>query len=187
MNEDNKGLRLIKPKPRSKKLSPRIDLAAMVSVSFLLIIFFMVAKELAKPQAMELGMPERCFGEYDGCRGWGCGTFSRTLTLLLDGNNKIISYRGLIEVPDEAPKKLGYGRTGIRKELMKVNTQVRQYLSTRSYNKRDSGVIVMIKPSKDCSYGNLVDILDEMAIAKIPTSSIVNDFSPEERKLLASK
>ena len=37
------------------------------------------------------------------------------------------------------------------------------------------------------SFKNLVDILDEMAIAKIETYSIVNEFTPEEAKLLASK
>lgn len=49
------------------------------------------------------------------------------------------------------------------------------------------GVTVIIKPGKKSNYGNLVDILDEMAIAKISTYAIVNEFSPEESKLLASK
>ena len=30
---------------------------------------------------------------------------------------------------------------------------------------------------------SLVDILDEMAICKVPTNAIVNEFSPEENKL----
>jgi biopolymer transport protein ExbD len=37
-------------KVRSKKLNARVDLTAMVSISFLLIIFFMVVGELAKPK-----------------------------------------------------------------------------------------------------------------------------------------
>jgi hypothetical protein len=32
-----------------------------------------------------------------------------------------------------------------------------------------------------------VDILDEMAIVDVPTYAIVNEFSPEEQKLLAAK
>jgi biopolymer transport protein ExbD len=44
-------------KIRSKKLNSRVDLTAMVSVSFLLIIFFMVTTELAKPQIMEYDIP----------------------------------------------------------------------------------------------------------------------------------
>jgi biopolymer transport protein ExbD len=46
------------------------------------------------------------------------------------------------------------------------------------------GMIVIIKPSKKCNYRNLVDILDEMAIVDVPTYAIVNEFTPEETKLL---
>lgn len=45
-------------KPRSKKLRPRIDLTAMVNISFLLIIFYMVSVELSKPKSMSLGLPD---------------------------------------------------------------------------------------------------------------------------------
>lgn len=185
MNDNENNFRLLKSKPRSKKLRPKIDLTAMVSVSFLLIIFFMVTKELSKPQAMDLGMPERC-GEL-GCYG-GCGAdFNRRITLLLDDNNKIIMYWGLLEVPNEPPKKFAYGKEGIRKELMAKNEIINKYLSARLYNNRgNQGAIVLIKPSNKSSYGNLVDILDEMAINKIPTYAIINDFTPEEVKLLAS-
>ena len=47
--------------------------------------------------------------------------------------------------------------------------------------------IVIIKPSKKSNYKNLVDILDEMAIADIQTYVIVNDYTPDETKLLAAK
>ena len=50
----------------------------------------------------------------------------------------------------------------------------------------ERGITVIIKPSKKSNFKNLVDILDEMAIAKIETYAIVNEFSPEETKLLAS-
>lgn len=53
--------------------------------------------------------------------------------------------------------------------------------------KPKNGPIVIIKPSKKSNYGNLVDILDEMTIAKIDTYAIINDFTSEELKLLASK
>ncbi|WP_370528449.1 hypothetical protein [Flavobacterium sp. CLA17] len=57
-----------------------------------------------------------------------------------------------------------------------------------SYKGRSGrGAIVIIKPSNKCNFKNLIDILDEMAIAKIDTYTIVNEFSPEESKLLASR
>lgn len=181
MNDNDDNFRLVKPKPRSKKLRPKIDLAAMVSVSFLLIIFFMVTKELAKPQAMDLGLPDKdpiCGGYRGGC---GRPDFNRMITILLDDHNKVISYWGLLEVPNEPPKKLGYGKNGIRKELSRISEKIYQITGYR-----DKGAIVLIKPSKKSNYGNLVDILDEMAINQIGTYVVVNDFTPEEYRLLSS-
>ena len=48
------------------------------------------------------------------------------------------------------------------------------------------GLIVIIKPSKKSTYKNLVDILDEMAICKVPTYAIV-DISKEEDAVLAKE
>ena len=39
-------------------------------------------------------------------------------------------------------------------------------------------------PTKKSNYRNLVDILDEMAIVGVPTYAIVNEFTPEESKLI---
>lgn len=177
MSEENNNFRLIKDKPRSRKLNPRVDLTAMISVSFLLIIFFMVNKELSRPQMMDLGLPETC----DDCH-IGCPVDPRRqITLLLDDDNKIIGYRGLLEYPEDKPTPLNYGKD-LRKELLDMSKKVLQ--STGDTNK---GAIVLIKPSKKSNYGNLVDILDEMAIAQIPTYAIINDITPKEQKLLASR
>lgn len=177
MNDNDNNFRILKP--RSKKLSPKIDLTAMVSVSFLLIIFFMVTVQLSRPQGMDLGLPDNTNVSCGGC----CGKpdFRRTITLLLDDDNKVMSYWGLLEFPNAKPKKLDYGKDGIRKELTRISAQI--YQLTGDY---DRGPIVLIKPSKKSNYGNLVDILDEMAIAKIPTYAIINNYTPEEVQLLAS-
>lgn len=163
--------------PKTKKLRPRVDLTAMVSVSFLLIVFFMLTSFLSKSNIMELGMPEKrgCGGD-----GWGCGTLAdnRTMTLLLGENNEIISYMGYFSSPIEEPKKLSYDRNSIRKELLEKSNLV---LSQTGDPKK--GLIVIIKPSKESNYGNLVDVLDEMAIVKVPTYAVV-DITPEEELLV---
>ncbi len=178
MSSENK-FGQIPNKPRSKKLRPRIDLTAMVSISFLLIIFFMVTIELSKPKTLELGRPD----------GGGCGPddiccyrpdFRRITTLLLDQNNKIIYYRGLVGFPEEKPKIVSYGKNGIRRELLKMNKMVNEICGY------DKGAIVIIKPSKKSNYGNLIDILDEINITNISTYAVVDDFTPEELNLLAS-
>jgi len=45
------------------------------------------------------------------------------------------------------------------------------------------GLIVIIKASKKSNYKNLVDVLDEMAICKVPTYAIV-DIEKAEDALL---
>ena len=169
-------------KVRSKKLSTRVDLTAMVSVSFLLIIFFMVTIELSKPKAVDLSLPDN---EWTcGFRG-GCGGENRVVTILLGENNKLVSYTGLFQVPIVPPKETIYGKNGIRKELFAGNKTMLEY--SAAVGKPGRGIIVIIKPSKKSSFKNLVDILDEMTIANIDTYAIVNDFTPEESKLLALK
>ncbi|WP_264523801.1 ExbD/TolR family protein [Flavobacterium sp. N502536] len=168
-------------KIRSKKLSTKIDLTAMVSVSFLLIIFFMVTIELAKPKGIDLALPDN--GEIT-CGPIACVDINRIYTILLDDNNKIVSYSGLLSLY-ENPKSIVYGENGIRKELFERNKKIKEY--STALGKPKNGAIVIIKPSKKSNFKNLVDILDEMALAKIDTYAIVNDFTPEETKLLAAK
>ena len=166
-------------KIRSKKLESRVDLTAMVSVSFLLIVFFMVTIDLAKPKGIGLGLTDKN-PEWDGKIVCGMGMGDRLVTILLDDNNKLVSYQGLLSYPNEKPKTLSYDENGIRKELHSKKRLIQEY-----YGDTPRGPIVIIKPSKKCNYKNLIDILDEMAIAKIDTYSIINDFKPEESQLLA--
>ncbi|GIQ59820.1 biopolymer transport ExbD protein [Flavobacterium collinsii] len=170
-------------KVRSKKLSTKVDLTAMVSVSFLLIIFFMVVGELSKPKIMDLCLPEPPSKEWDGVIRCYGGVMDRTITVLLDENNKVITYYGHLYNPIESPKKMDYGKNGIRKDLSEKNKTIREY--SAALGRPKNGAIVIIKPSKKCNFKNLVDILDEMAIAGIETYAIVNEFTPEESNLLA--
>jgi biopolymer transport protein ExbD len=170
-------------KVRSKKLNTRVDLTAMVSVSFLLIIFFMVTTELAKPKIMGFDFPRE-----RGCRGdSGCSRTDelRILTVLLDDNDKMIIYMGLIHSPVQYPKEVKYGKDGIRKELIAINKKVHEY--SAEMGRPEIGVTVIIKPSKKSNYGNLVDILDEMKITGINSYLVVDYYTPEESKLLAIK
>jgi biopolymer transport protein ExbD len=84
-----------------------------------------------------------------------------------------------------APKDFVYGKEGIRKELLSRKQSVLAYSTAKG--KPKNGMIVIIKPSKKSNYRNLVDILDEMAIVEVPTYAIVNEFTPEEQKLLEGK
>ncbi|OXA68132.1 biopolymer transporter ExbD [Flavobacterium aquidurense] len=169
-------------KVRSKKLSTRVDLTAMVSVSFLLIIFFMVTIELRKQKIMDLSLPDN---DVTDRSSGGCYGENRSVTILLGENDKLVSYTGLLQVPIVAPKETIYGENGIRKVLHARNKTMLEY--SAALGRPGRGITVIIKPSKKCNYKNLVDILDEMTIAKIDTYAIVNEFTPEETNLLATK
>ncbi len=169
-------------KVRSKKLSSRVDLTAMVSVSFLLIIFFMVVGELSKPKVIDYSFYNEGCGPIIECNK---PDENMIMTILLDDNNKIITYSGLLYSPIEAPKQIKFDKNGIRQELIRRNKRVLEYSS--NLGRPGKGVQVVIKPSKKSNYGNLVDILDEMKITGINSYSVVDYYSPEEIKLLALK
>lgn len=169
-------------KVRSKKSGSKVDLTAMVDLAFLLITFFMLTTTLSKPQSMSLGLPDK--EDKPDPKNQVKVDENRTMTILLGDNDKLVRYVGLLATPVKggAPKYFSYGKGGIREELLARKKLVLEYTGNK-----DKGMIVIIKPSKKSNYRNLVDILDEMAIVDVPTYAIVNDYTPEEKKLLEGK
>ena len=169
-------------KVRSKKSNSKVDLTAMVDLAFLLITFFMLTTTLSKPQSMSLGLPDK--EDKPDPKNQVKVDENRTMTILLGDNDKLVRYVGLLATPVKggAPKDFSYGKGGIREELIARKKLVLEYTGNK-----DKGMIVIIKPSKKSNYRNLVDILDEMAIVDVPTYAIVNDYTPEEKKLLEGK
>ena len=167
-------------KVRSKKQNSKVDLTAMVDLAFLLITFFMLTTTLSKPQSMSLGLPDK---DPDKDKNIDVKVDeNRTLTILMGANNQVKIFRGFLASPKLAPKSVAYGKDGLRKDLLEQKKAVLAYSSAKG--KPNQGMIVIIKPSKKSNYRNLVDVLDEMAITDIPTYAIVNEFSPEESKLI---
>lgn len=168
---DSKG-----KKVRSKKQDAGVDLTAMVDLAFLLITFFMLTTSLSKPQSMNLAMPDKT--PEDQPQVELTISEDRTLTILLGEKNKMVWYYGLAKEPIEGPTVVGYGKNGIRKELLaKIKSVVAKYGDPKK------GLIVLVKASKKSTYRNLVDILDEIAITNVPTYAIV-DITPEEKAML---
>jgi biopolymer transport protein ExbD len=147
-------------KIRTKKMSTRVDLTAMVDLAFLLITFFMLTTTLAKPQAMDLAMPDKDKKEEQQLTV----ADNRTMTILLGSNNRLEWYMGLVDKPLSPPSVDGYGKNGIRKALIEKKREVIAMTGDPA-----KGLIVLIKPSEKSNYRNLVDILDEMAIIKPQT------------------
>ena len=169
-------------KVRSKKQNSKVDLTAMVDLAFLLITFFMLTTSLSKPKSMDLSLPDK--EKKDDPKLDVKVDENRTMTVLLDANNKLKWYMGMLATPIAGPKDIAYGKDGLRKELLSRKQSVLAYSTAKG--KPNDGIIVIIKPSKKSNYKNLVDILDEMAISGVETYAIVNDITPEEKKLLTS-
>jgi biopolymer transport protein ExbD len=161
-------------KVRTKKQSTRVDLTAMVDLAFLLITFFMLTTTLSKPQAMDMFMPDKNKKNPDDVLDVKA---SRTMTVLLGDDNKIVWYMGVLGT--NPPTVDNYGKKGIRESLIENNKKV---VATTGDPKK--GLMVIIKPSDQSNYKNFVDILDEIKIAAVPSYGINNKIEPAELKLM---
>lgn len=164
-------------KVRSKKQNASVDLTAMVDLAFLLITFFMLTTSLSKPQSMDLAMPDKDEKIIDEI----LISEERTMNLVLGPDNKLQMYMGQITTPLEGPKPLIYSKESLRKEILEKVKSVP--LATRTTAKPDGEpLIILIKATKESTYKNLVDVLDEIAIGKVKVYAIV-DIIPQEEQL----
>jgi biopolymer transport protein ExbD len=154
---------------RSNKQSTRVDLTAMVDLAFLLITFFILTTTLQKPNAMALVMPNE-FGDIHGKV-----PESRTMTVLLGTNNKLVWYMGLPDKPLTAPTMEHFGKSGIRKVLIEQGARVKQ--------KQGKEMIVLVKPSDQSNYENMVTMMDELNITNNAIRAIV-DITPGDIAVL---
>ncbi|MEO8794123.1 MAG: biopolymer transporter ExbD [Daejeonella sp.] len=157
-------------KIRTKKMSTRVDLTAMVDLAFLLITFFMLTTTLSKPQAMDIAMPDKDKTDQQELQV----ADNRTMTILLGSGNRVEWYMGSVDKPLAPPTVDGFGKSGIRKALLEKSKEV---VGITGDPKK--GLIVLVKPSDKSNYRNLVDILDEMKISNIQTYAIVEISEPE--------
>lgn len=161
---------------RHKKLqSPKIDMTPMVDLGFLLITFFIFTAEITKSKAMHLYMP------HDGPPT--ATPESKTMTILLGGNDRLFYYYG--QEPTAGNENLAHPvtydeRTGIGRIIREKQFNLQQ----AGINKNE--LMVVIKPGKESSYKNSVDILDEMLINNV-TRYAMTKLSPQEEIFLNKK
>ncbi len=159
-------------KIRSKKHTARVDMTPMVDLMFLLITFFMLTTTLAKPQAMDLAMPDKDVNKPEEQLDVAD---NRTMNVLLGNKDRIEWYIGMADNPLTPPTVENYGKDGIRKALLDQAKQIKA--------KYGKDIMVLIKPSDKSNYKNLVDILDEIKITNLQRYAIV-DIADAEVGLL---
>jgi biopolymer transport protein ExbD len=151
---------------KAKKLSTRVDLTPMVDLGFLLITFFIFTTTMSLPTTMKLFLPKDVENPEDQNKI----KQSNALTLMLGKDNNVFYYEG--ELAPDASNFKSSNFKDIRDVIIRKKQAV------------DSNMVVVIKPTNECSYQNVIDILDEMTISIVKKYALV-DISEVESQLVS--
>jgi biopolymer transport protein ExbD len=162
---------------RSKKLSTRVDLTPMVDLGFLLITFFIFTTSMSTPKSMKLIMPK------DSPDSTTVG-LSTALTVIPLKGNKVFYYHGEL---NEALRTNTFGITNysLTDGLGQVVRNKQAALDRVNPGKRKD-LVLMIKPTPESNYQQLVNVLDEVLINEV-TRYAVMDITPEENEAAVTK
>ncbi len=152
---------------KGKKLSTRVDLTPMVDLGFLLITFFIFTTTMSQPTSMNLAMPK----DTDKPDEENKVKESGSLTLMLGKSNVIYYYFG----SDPATMQ-----TTNYKDVRKI------ILDKKKSTPHDD-FYVIIKPDKDATYKNAIDILDEMSINDVGRYGMIDPTADEYSKTQATE
>lgn len=152
---------------KAKKASTRVDLTPMVDLGFLLITFFIFTTTMSQPTAMKLFLPK----DTDKPEEQNKAKESGALTLLLGKNHSVYYYEG----------QLDPSASNLKSSTMK---QIRDEIISKKRSTPKDDLVIVIKPSNESTYKDVVDILDEMTINDITRYALV-DISEVEGRLVA--
>ncbi len=163
---------------KGKKLSTRVDLTPMVDLGFLLITFFIFTTTMSQPTAMKLILPDDKVKPEDQNKAKESGV----LTILMGNDNHIYYYEGQLKPDGSNFLSASYnGENSIRDVILKKKADVRSRATDPTNPEKD--LVIVIKPSVECTYKNVIDILDEMAINVVKKYALV-DISDGEGQLV---
>lgn len=151
---------------KGKKLSTRVDLTPMVDLGFLLITFFIFTTTMSQPTAMKLFLPKDADNPEDQNKAKESGV----ITLLLGKDNNVFYYEGQLS-PDGSNFKSSTFK------------EIRTVLLEKKARTLEKDLVVVLKPSSESTYRNVVDILDEMTINVLKRYALV-DISEVEEQLV---
>ncbi|MDQ2718488.1 MAG: biopolymer transporter ExbD [Bacteroidota bacterium] len=151
---------------KGKKQSTRVDLTPMVDLGFLLITFFIFTTTMAQPTSMNLSMPKD-----SDVKDQTLVKKSGSLTLMLGKRNVIYYYYG----DDPATMQT----TGYK--------DVRKLILDKKKSTPAEDLFIIIKPDKDATYKNAVDIIDEMSINDVTRYAMVDPTADEYNKIQATE
>ena len=145
-----------------------IDMTPMVDLGFLLITFFIFTSAMGENKAMKLIMPDNR------------GTFdlkeSHVATIVLGKDHRVYYYEGFLKeaIETNSIQNTRFGNQGVRKLVMSKKSRIGQ------------DIVVLVKPSEDCAYSDIVDAMDEMIITNVEKWMLL-DADTAEYKLLKNR
>ncbi len=159
---------------KSKKLSTRVDLTPMVDLGFLLITFFIFTTTLSQPTALHLNLPK----DVDKPEDQNKAKQSGVITILLGKDHNVFYYEGLIENNADAQAKF---KSSNFKEIRGVIADKKHRVT------KEEDFVVVIKPTDESTYSDVVKILDEMLIANAKRYALVDISTTEDQLVKATE
>lgn len=158
-----------------KKQSTRVDLTPMVDLGFLLITFFVFTTSMGEPRSMNLAMPAHGDPSKIGT--------DVVMTVIPLDQNKILYYHGELKTALQQ-NLLGVANYSQSGGISSIIRQKQDALDKSGKGRKE--MMLLIAPSDRSSFGNLVDLLDEVLINEVPRYAVI-DLGKEEKLLLAEQ
>lgn len=156
-------------KVRVKKASTRVDMTPLADLGFLLITFFIFTTTFSKPNVMGLNMPPK--QDIDQPKSEQPEIDLRnSISIIIGGDNTLFWHQqDKTKLTVDQLNETNYSKEGLRKEI----------LAARKRAPKPDNFTVIIKPTDESNYENLVNVLDEMQITESSRYGIVDIFQNE--------
>ena len=155
---------------KGKKLSTRIDLTPMVDLGFLLITFFIFTTTMSQPTAFKLNLPKEADKPQDDTKIKNSGA----LTILMGKDDNVFYYEGILD-----PAGKNFQSSSFK--------TIRDVIINKKRGTSEKDFFVVIKPNDECTYKDVINILDEMAINVVKRYALVDISDGENQLILATE
>ena len=146
-----------KRRHKKRRLGVRIDMTPMVDVAFLLLIFFMVTTVFRTPQALEINLPPK------------------DIQIPISENH-------ILFIKVLAGDKM-FWNMGDDKAKPSGLTLAQLPPVIKSHHTADDKLVVVIKIDKEATFHNMVDIIDELDLAKMTRFSMAPMTDDEKKEI----
>lgn len=157
---------------RVRKMSPKVDLTAMVDLAFLLITFFMLTTSLNKPNTLDVALPDKSTDapiELDE---------NRIVNVLIHHNSYSIIH-GNIANPIQVIEQVQPLSTHLKQKLVAIN----KVINTTTAGKN---AIVLLKPTDEANTRDIITAFDEIKSSGIK-QYMLSKLNTQERDIMLTK